>query len=127
MAQSGTIGFSLAGTVEAETQMDGEGLQNISSAAGNIYSDEQRYERARNLRDWAKDYYRIKVMPKNRFSLFRIEHLTDNDSIQITGQLDDGSWGTQQWLIHKKDVRFVDGKLVADDQRIQDAIYHMYR
>jgi hypothetical protein len=127
MTQSGTIDFSLAGIVEAETQMDGEGLQNISSAAGNIYSDEQRYERARNLRDWAKDYYRIKVMPKNRFSLFRIEHLTDNDSIQITGQLDDGSWGTQQWLINKGDVRLENGKLVADDERIQDAINHMYR
>ncbi len=85
----------------------------------------KQYERARNMSDWAKDYYRIKVRPKNQFSTFRIEHLTENDSIQITGKLADGSWGTQQWLINKGDVRLENGILVADDDRIQDAIDHM--
>jgi hypothetical protein len=79
------------------------------------------------MSDWAKDYYRIKVRPKNQFSIFRIEHLSENDSIQITGKLADGTWGTQQWLINKGDVRLENGKLVADDERIQDAINHMYR
>jgi hypothetical protein len=94
---------------------------------GSVHITAQQHDRARNMSDWAKDYYRIKVRPKNQFSIFRIEHLSENDSIQITGKLADGSWGTQQWLINKGDVRLENGKLVADDERIQDAINHMYR
>jgi hypothetical protein len=93
-----------------------------TTAAGKALITAKQYERARNMSDWAKDYYRIKVRPKNQFSTFRIEHLTENDSIQITGRLADGSWGTQQWLINKGDVRLENGRLVADDDRIQDAI-----
>jgi hypothetical protein len=101
-------------------------MQKLSdTVAGKALITAKQYERARNMSDWAKDYYRIKVRPKNQFSTFRIEHLTENDSIQITGRLADGSWGTQQWLINKGDVRLEDGRLVADDDRIQDAIDHM--
>jgi hypothetical protein len=101
--------------------------ENPDMAAGKARITAQQYERARSMIEWAKDYYRIKVRPKNQFSTFRIEHLTENDSIQITGRLADGSWGTQQWLINKGDVRLEKGKLVADDERIQNAIDHMYR
>jgi|GEM_PF-4803962 len=103
-----------------------EKLHKLSGAvAGKALITAKQYERARHISEWAKDYYRIKVRPKNQFSTFRIEHLTENDSIEITGKLADGSWGTQQWLINKGDVRIENGRLVADDDRIQDAIDHM--
>lgn len=126
MAHSGVRDF-LSGTTESEVRMNEGSLRNVPAAAGNTCNTAGSYARAKNLSDWAKDYYRIKVTPKNQFSTFRIEHLTENDSMHITGQLDDGSWGTQQWLINKKDVHLEDGKLVADNQRIQDALKYLQR
>ncbi|TGC08901.1 hypothetical protein [Methanolobus halotolerans] len=94
--------------------------------AGSQNKSSRVYERARDLYNWAQHYHRINVRPKNHFSSFRIEHLTDNDSMLITGKLADGSWDIQQWLINKGDIRFEDGKIVADDPRIQHVVSQMH-
>jgi hypothetical protein len=129
MEYGGVSGSLSSSTVKSEVSAVTAGrLQELSNTVtGKALITAKQYERARNMSDWAKDYYRIKVRSKNQFSTFRIEHLTENDSIQITGRLADGSWGTQQWLINKGDVRLENGILVADDDRIQEAIDHMHR
>ncbi|MBI4018744.1 MAG: hypothetical protein HY364_00640 [Candidatus Aenigmarchaeota archaeon] len=62
------------------------------------------------------DYYRIIILPKTRFTTFRIHDVgRPNHSKRLSGMKKDGTWETQAWLINKQDGHIERGKLVAHD------------
>jgi hypothetical protein len=69
------------------------------------------------------DYYRIVVRPKNDFTTFRYQDVGDKGGIQrLAGKRSTGSWGTQAWLISKKDAHRVGDRLIGDSRAAKDLL-----
>jgi hypothetical protein len=62
------------------------------------------------------DFYRIVVRPKELFVLFRNHDIGDPGVQRVAGKRNNGSWGTQSWLISKDYAHVESGMLVADNQ-----------
>lgn len=71
----------------------------------------------------AGKYYRIIIRPKSQFTTFRAHDVgRKGHLIRVAGKRSSGSWGTQAWLISKKDARKSKGKILIKNLQIKKAI-----
>jgi hypothetical protein len=69
------------------------------------------------------DYYRIVVRPKGDFTTFRYQDVGDKGHIQrLAGKRSTGSWGTQAWLISKKDAHRIGDRLIPDSSDARELL-----
>jgi hypothetical protein len=69
------------------------------------------------------EYYRIVVRPKGDFTTFRYHDVGDKGHIQrLAGKRSTGSWGTQAWLISKKDAHRIGDRLIPDSSDARELL-----
>lgn len=66
-------------------------------------------------------FYYIEVRSVKKYKTFRTLNVSEDFSIRrVIGQQADGIWETVKWLVGKASAHVEDGKLVAENQSVQD-------
>lgn len=71
-------------------------------------------------------FFRIVLGPKQRFETFRTQDVGKPGGIErVAGKRKNGSWGTQTWLVSKKEAHVEGNTLVPDTQDVKELFIHL--